>query len=154
MKRRLAASVVVTLSAVSCSSPPEPSPRFQHTHNPPAIVLPEPPAPAPAPTPVAKLPVAPRGVPGKVERRGERCFWVPAPGSQPCPPNAVCDAQPYEVKCPPEDGLADAPAGAAVIARDDGTCFYQPATPDVHCPPGASCNPPEPVPVDVRCPRK
>lgn len=161
--RTLAASFIVTVSAVvACSSAPPPPP--ENARNPPeppptatiATAEPEVPDDGEAPDDDEgpqddELRDAPTNRHGTIERRGDKCFWTSAVAD--CEPNTRCNPPAptsFEVKCA-EDELPEAPAGMTVRTRDDGTCFYVVPRPPRHCPPRMSCNPPAPDVRNVRC---
>jgi hypothetical protein len=64
------------------------------------------------------------------------------------PPAPVPDAEPAPE---PDAALPEAPEGAEVQKREDGSCFYV-LDRSAPCPPGKRCNPPPPQDADVRCP--
>ena len=159
----LAASFIVTVSTTFGCAPVQPT--AQLTHNPPqpvptATIATSDGAPAPDPiSPETDPDTAPpegelRDVPdrpGRVTRDGDTCTWMATYEPAPCPADAQCNPPPPEmfaVTCP---ALPDAPVGATVQKRADGTCFYR----ERHvsgCKPGVRCNPPPPRRHDVRCP--
>jgi hypothetical protein len=163
-RRKLAASVVVTVGTLLTGCAHEKPVPEGPIRNPPVpiVIAPTPTTtvaePDPDPDPVG-LPKAPVGEPGHFVRKDGACFWQPPAQNGPidCPPDISCNPpappEPYAVECPAEDpSLPKAPAGVYVQTRPNGSCFYyQPR--DVHCSPGRTCNPPPPRAVDVRCPK-
>jgi hypothetical protein len=74
------------------------------------------------------------------------------PASASASPNASPSASPSTARS--VASLPDAPSGADVQKKDDGTCVVYERSNDyiTHCPKGAMCNPGPPREVPVKCP--